>query len=98
MKVEHSETLQQMMDPKMDGGMNGVSISYSLDEKIEMGLLPDDSKFSIPELLSIMDFLVACEVSSRCGATLTSLSRSHGSMVNHQFKPSLVVFILKESL
>jgi hypothetical protein len=63
----YSETLQQMMDPKMDGGMSGVSVSYSLDEKIEMGILPDDSKFSIPELLSIMDYLLACEVSSSCG-------------------------------
>lgn len=53
--------LAQIMDPKMDSGMNSEAV-HTLEERIAMGTIPVDSSLSVHHLLGVMDKLLVCEV------------------------------------
>ena len=52
------------MDPKMDSGMMLPEVGqiYTLEEKIEMKLVPDAANLTNIEILQIIDYLLGCEV------------------------------------
>lgn len=45
---------------------NNGRVTYTVDERIEMGSLPDPSTLSVHNLLRILDTLLACEVRVLC--------------------------------
>ncbi|MCO5585629.1 hypothetical protein L7F22_039564 [Adiantum nelumboides] len=57
----------EIMDPKMDAGMAGSGV-ITLEDAIESGKAPVHIK--IPELIDVMDHLLACEASWHRGHTL----------------------------
>lgn len=54
----------ELMDPKMDAGMNTSTI-YTLDVAMAEGKLP--CELSIPQILAVIDELVACEANWHSG-------------------------------
>lgn len=53
----------QIMDPKMDSGMNSEAV-HTLEERLAMGTIPIDSSLSVQHLLGVMDKLLVCEVNN----------------------------------
>jgi len=59
----------EIMDPKMDSGMNSEKV-HSLQERLDLGTIPQDTALSIPNLIGIMDSLLSCETMWFLGNTL----------------------------
>lgn len=49
----------QIMDPKMDSGINAEGV-YTFEEALKAGILP--TEFTVPQVIAIMDKLLCCEV------------------------------------
>lgn len=59
----------EIMDPKMDTGMNAGDI-LTLDERIEQSKIPQDSTLSVQQILGIMDQLMVLEAAWYGGHSL----------------------------
>jgi hypothetical protein len=57
----------------MDSGMNASSV-LTLDERIEQSKIPLDSSLSVPQLIGVMDQLLAREVSYQHSRLVSSLT------------------------
>lgn len=59
--VKFSYVITQIMDPKMDSGMD-TSGPHTLDDVIAANALPYDTTLSMEEMIGTMDQILACEV------------------------------------
>eukprot|EP01105_Mastigella_eilhardi_P020490 TRINITY_DN4886_c0_g1_i2.p1 TRINITY_DN4886_c0_g1~~TRINITY_DN4886_c0_g1_i2.p1 ORF type:complete len:594 (+),score=165.07 TRINITY_DN4886_c0_g1_i2:31-1782(+) len=58
--LRDSMSATEIMDPKMDTGL-GAAFVNTYEEHVAAGTMPDTSKFSLPQVLAIMDRLLQCE-------------------------------------
>lgn len=68
----------------MDSGMHSArNPIYSLEERIEAGIIPDDGDLSIFQLIGIIDQLIACQVSEGAPKLSSQGNRCSGLVATH---------------